>query len=355
MAASTINDVAALAGVSIGTVSNVINKKGNTSPKTEAKVYSAIKELNYIPNTLAKDLKTSKSKTIGIIAEDVSAFMSGKIIDGIASICEAHDYAVSLYNLRAEYRVDWDQAAPYEYLAKSESFRKAIKVSVTNLLSSRIRGLIYIGIHPRDVAGLLPSLDIPVVYTYCFTKGQNDYCVNYDDYQGAKLAVDYLAEMGHRRIALISGPIDSIPAHKRMKGYTESLMVHDLTFDPAYVCTGNWHFEDGYRQCCHLLDMAVPPTAIFCMNDVMAFGALKACRERGIAVPEQLSIHGFDNLTASEFFSPALTTIDISLFQLGVETGKMLLNILLDKTVENRSVLVPCSHVLRSSAAQIAF
>ncbi len=352
MTISTINDVAALAGVSVATVSNVINRKGTTAPKTEARVRAAIKQLNYIPNTLAKDLKTSRTSTIGIVVEDIGAFMTGQIIEGISAVCEAQDFALSLYNLRLEHLALLQKYVEYDKLVCLPEFRHSVELSVTSLLASRVSGLIYVGLHPRDVEGILPELPFPVVYAYCFTKSGDDYTVNYDDYQGAKLAVDYLAGLGHQRIALISGPINSIPTHRRMQAYTESLMEHDLVFDPAYVCTGSWGFGMGYEQCGRLLDLPAPPTAIFCMNDPMAFGAMKAAHERGVRVPEDLSLHGFDNDSASGFVIPALTTIDLPLAQMGRASAKILLDLMAGRQADNPRILLPCAHIPRQSTAR---
>lgn len=346
---TTIHDVAAYAGVSIATVSNVLNRKGNTAEKTTAKVLAAVRELNYIPNALAKDLKANRSRTIGIIAEDVSAFMSGNIIDGISAVCETHDYAVTLCNLRAEHYMNTQPGMTYEMLPSYLPFQKAVSTAIDSLLSARVGGLIYIGLYPRDVSGILPDLGIPVVYTYCFTQNSGDYCVNYDDCHGSSIAMEHLISLGHTRIALISGVINSIPGHKRMKGYTESLMKHNLLFDPTYIITGDWGFPHGYRSCMQLLDLPEPPTAIFCMSDVLAFGALTAAHERGIRIPEQLSVHGFDDLLTSQFYLPPLTTVSLPLAGLGKTSADLLLCIISGNTPEARGILVPCTEIVRSS------
>ncbi len=155
-----------MAGVSIGTVSNVLNQSNKVSPKTAQRVMDAVEKLHYIPNTLAKSLKTSQSRVIGILAEDVSAFSSGDIIDGICDFCEKHDYTINLCNLGVNRKVSDCTTSLYEELEQSAAFRKSVQTSLTNLLTARICGLIYIGVHPRDVENVLPKLDIPVVYTY---------------------------------------------------------------------------------------------------------------------------------------------------------------------------------------------
>lgn len=345
---TTIHDVARRAGVSIGTVSNTLNQSNKVSPKTAARVMEAVAELNYIPNTLAQGLKTNQNRVIGILAEDVSAFTSGSIIDGICEYCESHDYAVNLCNLRVNTKVAHEQAFHYEEMEASETFRKSVTASLNLLTTSRVCGLIYIGVHPRDVGNVLPPLDIPVVYTYAYTHKQ-DYCINYDDYQGARLAACHLIEKGHKRIALICGSIDSVPAHKRLMGYQNALMEHGLPLYPEYIRTGNWHYEDGYRECLELLRLPQRPTAIFSMSDLMAYGAINAALQSGLQIPDDLSIHGFDNLESSSFLRPALTTVSLPLQEMGRRTAQTMLQLLKGEAPKEPGILIPCSHVPRDS------
>lgn len=342
----TIHDVAKLAGVSIATVSNTINQSNKVTPQTAERVKNAIKELNYIPNTLAKNLKTHQSNIIGIISEDIRAFSSGDIIDGICEVCEKRDYSINLCNLRVNAKAGLSFS--YKELEESDSFKWSVQNAVNMLLTSRVCGLIYIGIHPRDVGHILPVLDIPVIYTYSYTK-KDDYCINYDDYQGARLATEYLIGMGHQKIAIICGSINSVPSHKRMLGYQTSLMEHNLSLYPEYVRTGNWLYDDGYNQCLNLLRLENPPSAIFSMSDLMAFGAMNAASDYGCRVPEDISIHGFDNLEVTNFIKPALTTVSLPLQTLGYTAAETMINILDGNPPKEHSVLIPCSHVVRGT------
>lgn len=348
---TTIHDVAKQAGVSIGTVSNVLNKTNKVAPDTAVRVMEAVQALNYVPNTMAKGLKTKKTRNIGILAEDISAFSSGDIINGIWKYAEEHDYAVNLCNLIVNNRVKCATASIYQELEQTASFQKSVEKSLGLLLASRVDGIIYIGVHPRDVGHILPSFDVPIVYVYSYTS-KDDYCVNYDDFQGAKLAVEYLAEMGHKRIALLSGSIDSVASHKRLMGYQETLMKHHLAFRPEYICTGNWLYEDGYRNCVRLLDLSEPPTAIFSMSDLMAYGALNACLDRQLRIPEDISIHGFDGLEHSAYTHPALTTVQLPLQEMGRKSMETLLHVINHEQPDSRSILLPCSHVVRKTVGK---
>lgn len=345
----TIYDVAKLAGVSTGTVSNVLNNSDKVAPKTAEKVKAAMLELNFIPNTSAKTLKSNSSKIIGVIAEEVSVVFTSGIIKGICSYCEEKGYTINLCDLSMDERMKEAGILHYEDYEATDTFKEILKKNLHALFSSRICGLIYIGTHPRDVGHILPPLTIPVVYAYAYTKNK-DYCVNYNDYQGARLAMDYLISKGHSRIALISGPIDSIPTHKRMLAYQSSLLDNDISFRPEYIRTGNWQYEDGYQKCRELLQLDVRPTAIFAMSDQMAAGALNAIRDAGLKIPEDIALHGFDNLIYSSYLSPALTTIDLPLFQIGSEAAKTIHSILSGTSPQSPGILLPCSHIVRESA-----
>lgn len=345
----TIYDVAKLAGVSTGTVSNVLNNSDKVAAKTAIKVKAAMRELNFIPNTSAKTLKSHSSKIIGVIAEDIGIIFTSSIIKGICDYCEENGYTINLCNLGIEERMKAKGIFHYESYEKTDLFKESLEKNLNMLLSSRICGLIYIGTHPRDVGHILPALSIPVVYAYAYTKN-NDYCINYDDYQGARLAMDYLIAKGHTQIALISGPIDSVPTHKRMLAYQSALLEHDIKFRPEYIKTGHWQYEDGYQKCLEILKLNPRPTAIFAMSDQMAVGALKAIHDKGLRIPEDIALHGFDNLIYALYVSPSLTTIDLPLDQIGRETAKTIHSILTGVEPQKPGILLPCSHIARESA-----
>ena len=349
----TIHDVAKRAGVSIGTVSNVINQRNKVAEDTTVRVLNAIQELQYIPNTAAKALKTNQSHIIGILAEDISAFSSGPIIDGICQYCEEHNYTVNLCNLRVNNKVEHEREFLYSQLETSAAFHNSVQKSLNMLITSRVDGLIYIGVHPRDVSKILPEISIPVLYTYSYTKGP-DVCVNYDDFQGSLLAVENLIHLGHKKIGLICGSIDSISSHKRLMGYQNALMKHDLPFYPEYVRSGNWHYEDGYRCCQELLSLPVPPTAVFSMSDLMAYGAINAACDQGLRVPEDFSVQGFDDLEHSSIIRPALSTIHLPLQEMGRKSAELMLRLLEHEPVteEENRILLPCTLVPRNSVCE---
>lgn len=338
---TTLHDVASKAGVSVATVSNVLNARGKFSPKTKEKVERAIKELNYVPNPIARGLKTNSLHNIGIICEDINSIFSGQMIDGICDYTDEHNYGICLTNLGLSRKMDSTQQFKYKDAENSEKFLLSVQRAVSNLLTMRTDGIIYIGIHPRDVSEILPAISVPVVYLYSYTSSA-DTCINYDDFQGAKIAVEHLIERGHTKIATISGAIDSVPAHKRLLGYQTSLMESNIPFLPEYFVTSNWHYEDGYRCCERLMSLPEPPTAIFVMSDLMAYGAMNYAHDHNLRIPEELAIIGFDDLESSQTSHPTLSSVHVPLFEMGKYAADSLIKLISDKEKVNYTKLFPC-------------
>ncbi len=348
---TTISDVAKYAGVSISTVSNVINQNGKVKKETEQIVLDAIKQLNYIPNQMARGLKRSQTNIIGVIAEEVNTPLASNIIEGICSYAESSGYIIHLCNLRINTKVDAPKDSNYSLLEASEDFQKSVRTNLNTLLSSQISVLIYLGTYPRDVANILPSLDIPVVYAYAYHSGSHTYAVNYDDFQGGEIATEYLISKGHQRIGLISGSINSYPTHRRMLGYQTALMNHQLAFIPECICTGDWKYESGYEQCLRLLELSQPPTAIFAMSDMMAYGAMNAVRSRGLRIPEDISIIGFDNLEFSACTWPPLTTVRLPFQEIGQTACQTAVTLLKGESPAEYARYLPCNLIERDSVS----
>lgn len=349
----TISDVAKHVGVSIATVSNVINNNGKVKKETAELVQQAIKELNYIPNQIAKGLKTSQTNTIGIMAEDIGSYFSIEMINGICDCAELNGYTINLCNLRINPKITAAQESEYSHLAASQKFQRTLQTNLNNLLSSRICALIYIGTFPRDLSGLLPTLDIPVVYAYSYNSDSDSYSVNHNEFEGGKLATEYLISKGHKKIGLISGYINSYLTHQRMMGYQTALMEHQLSYIPEYVCAGNWIYQDGFQQCCKLLDLPEPPTAIFAMSDVMAYGAMNAAKSRGLNLPNDLSIIGFDGLDLSAYTWPALTTIQLPLRNIGLQSCQKAISLVTKQHILQKNDYLPCTLLERDSVCAI--
>lgn len=347
----TISDVAKRAGVSISTVSNVINRTGKAKKETEQLVWDAVHELNYIPNQVARGLKTSQTNIIGLIAEEINTPLASNVIDGICAQAEACGYIINLCNLRINTKVTSVTDSYYTELETSEEFQKSIQTSLNTLIASRISALIYLGTYPRDVGHILPVLNLPVVYTYAYNSHPQTYAVNYDDFQGGQAATEHLISKGHKKIGLISSSISSYPTHRRMLGYQTALMEHRLPFIPEYICTGDWKYESGYEQCLRLLALPNPPSAIFVMSDVMAYGAMNAIRSKNLRIPDDISIIGFDNLEFSSYTWPPLTTIELPLQSIGQNACKTAITLLKGESPSQPVQYLSCQLIERGSVA----
>jgi len=339
-----LKDIAKKANVSIATVSYVLNGTGNVSKETREKVLKVVEELNYTPDQIAKSLKLNKTSTVAVIAEDVTVFNAPEIIDGINECADGYGFSIILANLRIHRRIG-------NRFSEIDKCKPVIKKVLDNLISKKVDGIIYIGVHPRDVTGILETSK-PVVYTYCYTTNPDDYSVHYDDESAAYEATDYLIRLGHKKIGLISGPIDSVPSHGRFNGYYKALVHHGLPFYPSYVKTGDWEYASGYQMAKELLGEPDPPTAILAMNDLMAGGVLDACKEMSVRVPDDLSVIGFDNRECSFYYTPKLTTMDLPLREMGIKAMDTIYRVI-NRTGDDlpRTVKLKCRLVERHSTA----
>ncbi len=331
----TIHDVAKLAGVSIATVSHVLNGTKKVSAKTEEKVKKALSDLNYVPNIAAKSLKSQDYKSIGVIAEDIKAFSTPPIIDAVCGYLNERGYTITLCNLRTYSHSQYD----------TQLLISSMKI----LESSRARGAIYIGAASPNVSFIRSMIKIPVLFAYSSAL-ESDYSIDYDNYKAARLAAMHLVSQGHKRIAIITGALDQDFVHQRIMGFQSVIMEAGLTLPPEYILPGNWNYNLAYQQTCKLLDLAEPPTAIFAMNDSMACAVIAACHKHGLKVPEDLSVIGFDNRSCSAYNTPAITTLGIPLYEIGIAAAASFLKLLEGEALPHKQLL-DCALIERESVA----
>ena len=329
----TIRDVAERAGVSIATVSNVINQTKKVSPDTASKVRDALKELNYVPNFMAKSLKTNTYNSIGVIAEEVSSFNTPPIIDAICAYFDRHGYTVTLCNLRSYSHSEYDTAL--------------LRSSLNLLEASRARGIIYVGANSGNVSHIRHLIQSPAVFAYC-TASPDDHTVTYDNFTAAKMAAQLLISHGHKRIGIITGSLDQEFVHQRIMGFRSAMVDAQLTLPPSFITAGDWSYDLAYEQASRLLSMPERPTAIFAMNDPMACAVIAAARHLKINVPEELSVIGFDDRSCSAYSFPSISTLHIPLYDIGELAAKSLLSMLSGEDVDPDQQL-PCKLIERNS------
>lgn len=347
----TIHDVARAAGVSAATVSNVLNDNGKTAPKTKQKVLQVMEELHYVPNYVLRGQKSHPQRLIGILCETINTKLSTRIISGFTRRLKQLDYESIIFPLNLEERILYTDHFDYAEIDQSEEFQRALEHAISSLQTAGVSGILYIGAHLRKIKTPPNPNALPIIYSYCCTDDSVT-SINYDDFQGAKLAVEHLIQAGHTRIALLCGQISSTPSHKRLMAYQTALMEHGLRLYPEYVVSGNWNFEDGQHAFNQLMSLSEPPTAIFCMSDFMAAGVMARAAECGVRVPEDLSVVGFDDLDFSELLHPPLTTVTVPLFDLGIFAANQMVECLKYPEKKPESYpLLHCKLTIRKSVA----
>jgi DNA-binding LacI/PurR family transcriptional regulator len=284
--AANIFDVARLAGVSHQTVSRVINEMPNVRPATRARVEQAIAQLHYSPSPAARALVTRRTRTIGLVTPGISDY-------GPTSIAMAFNFAARA----ARYNVDTVSTPPDD--------PKSIRSVVDGLLRQRVDAIVLV-VTDVAVLELVRSLDlsIPVVVA-ASTARRSPLIVSIDQYRGARSAVRHLAELGHTRILHVAGPRNAPDALERIRGWRDELAAQRLEIVPP--AHGDWSAASGHRLGSEL-DVR-PDVAVFVGNDQMAIGLLSALRERGLRVPDDVSVIGFDDVPEAGYLYPPLTTV----------------------------------------------
>lgn len=339
----TIKEIAKIANVSAATVSHVLNDSAKISEETRRKVLELVKELNYTPNTIAKSLKLKKTHTIGVIMEDITVFNAPEIINGINEFTEENNYNIILNNIRLYKRIGNQYNETHKY-------KNVISDITQVLLGKQVDGIIYVGSHFRDVAGILDVARIPVVNVYCYSSEDSKYSVIYDDEKAAFDATNYLIQKGHNKIGLISGLFNSIQCQERFKGYQRALYENHLLYNPLYIKVGNWEYNSGLQYGTELLQMDDRPTAIFAMNDIMAGGVIDAANKMKIKIPDKLSLIGFDNRECSFSYTPRLTTMRLPLNEMGEMSAKVLIGLINNSCdIEQKIIRLQCELIERNS------
>ncbi len=325
---TTIRDVAREAGVSIGTVSKVLNKTGTIAVETRKRVTEVAERLQFRPNTLAKSLHTGLSGSIGLISNDSFGRFTMPIMEGLERVLAPLGIGVFMCN------------------ATDDPAREAAHVE--QLMAKQVDGIVVTARRSdRRPAAQLSNLGVPVIHV--FAHGDDDgLTLLPDDKGGAKLAVQHLLSLARRRIAHIAGPQHFEAVHLRGAGYAEALAEAGLP--PLPVRFGKWTEACGRAAIDDLFGPGKPnPDALFCGNDQIARGAVDALRERGLNVPQDVAVCGFDNWAVmAEAARPPLTSIDMNLAALGAEAGACMAR-MIDGLPEQGLRLLPCSLVARAS------
>ena len=326
----TIIDVAAEANVSYGTVSRVINNDVHVKQETRDRVLKTMRRLGYIANRQARSLAGGKTNSIGVLVPDLGTGYIGEIIRGIDSELGLKDLDLILYTT-------------HRTASKEANY-------VANLASGMVDGLLLVlPRSPADFMGNLTQRNFPFVLIDHQGIGKDCPAVGAANWQGGYTATEYLIKLGHQRIGFITGWMDLGCATDRLDGYRSALRTYHIPEKPDLIYEGTFFQPDGFSGASTLLDLPDPPTAIFASNDVMAMGVMDAVRHRGLRVPDDVSVIGFDDIPQASLIRPALTTIRQPLEKMGRVATQMLLELLGQPQKKIGRIELPTELIVRDS------
>lgn len=343
---ATMKDIANLSGVSVATVSYVLNGTKKLSPEVEARVHKAIEQTHYQPNTIAKSLRLKKTNIIGVLVEDICGMPVAEIVDGISEFLENSGYQVLLSNLRLLQKLH----NQYEQLGK---YTDIINRGMRLMENARVDGIIYVAMHDRLITGIRHPVHIPMAYAYATTDSQDVLGITYENQRSAYEITRRLIAANHQRIALIAGHSASSDAQLRLNGFKAAMDEAELYVPAEYIRWGDWEFQSGVEQGNVLMSMATRPTAIFAMNDVMAAGCYRAIKNHGLHIPEDISVVGFDNREIARLINPPLTTVALPNQQIGYQAAEHLLARIQHAEIGPIETILPCTIIERESVAKI--
>ena len=320
---ATIYEVSKLVGVSVATVSRVINGSSRVSEKTREKVLSAMRTLDYRPNSIAQSLASNRSNSVGILVPQVH----GPV------------FASMLSETEEELR----NAGKFTIFATGLSDEIKEQEAIRFLISRNCDALI---MHVDGLSDefIKEQMDdtLPFLIMNRVVPGLEDKCISLDNERGGYEATRTLLEMGHRRIAYISGPLAWVDASARLQGHRRALAAYGQEFDDRLLVESNFKEIGGSEAMSNLLRGSPSFTAVVCANDEMAAGAMDAIRARGLSIPEDVSIVGFDNAPLSRYLYPKLTTVNYPIAEMGRMAARWVLrNVYKDSDAEIRHVFRP--------------
>ena len=325
----TISDVARTAGVSVATVSKVINGRYGVAVKTSARVQQVIDDLGYESSLVARSLRSHRTNVIGILVAEFEPF-STELLKGTSERVAGTGYELLAYSGggRRGAGVGWER----RYLSRLSGTLIDGAVLVTPTVVDAQPGIPVVAVDPHTGRSGLPTIDS-------------------DNMRGAIAATDHLIALGHRRIGFLGGRPDLESARLREEGYRKALANAGLPFDPSLVRVGGYRPETADQPVHELLELTERPTAIFAANDLSAIRTMEVAREMGIRVPQELSVIGFDNVPESALTTPPLTTINQPIRRMGAEAIDLLIGLLDGSADPNTHLTLPTELIERGSCA----
>lgn len=330
----TIKDIAAVAGVSQATVSRVLNGTSYTSEKARKQVLEAVKQAGYSPNIIASSLSKKKSPTIGVIIPDICNDFFSHIFYAASKVAETNDYRLILCNTDDHLEQEAD--------------------ALNDMLAYRVSGIIMTPMSERAgnnerLLKRVQAAGIPIVFVDREMKNITCDCVFVDNVRSSYEITRLLIQNGHRKIAIIAGPQDTMPGRERMQGYKQALAEAGITPDPEHIRLADFRSQSSYEATLDLLSMQNRPTAIFSCNNLMTIGSLQALRSKNVCIPQDMALVGFDEVEMLDILGYPLTVVSRATSEMGRVAMRLLLN-----RIEHMEEDPPFQRVVLQSHVKIA-
>ncbi|QEK10987.1 LacI family transcriptional regulator [Crassaminicella thermophila] len=331
----TIKDIARIAGVSTATVSKVMNRKDeHISQATREKILKIMQEYNYIPNTAARSLVTKKTKTIGLVIPDIRNPFFPELARGAEDKAHEEGYNIMFCNT--------DDDAEKEEKYVSMLIEKMVDGIIFTASSKRSSGFNYLKNNRVPIILVDRDIDLKGV------KGK----ITVDNCKGAYDGVKHLLQCGYKKVIFLSGPLTSHPSIERLKGYKKALEEFHVPYQEEYIFEGTYQRGWGYEVIKRLLEKEIDFDALFCGNDLIAIEAIKALKQAGIKVPQEVGIVGFDDIYIAPLINPELTTIRQPSYEMGYKAVDMLIKLLEKKGKSQEKVILNTELIIRKSTMQ---
>jgi LacI family transcriptional regulator len=335
---TTIKDIAKIVGVSVTTVSLVLNDKPNTiSEITKTRIFEAAKTLEYIPNHIAKSLVTKQSKMIGLVVPDIGNNFFADLAKNIENECQKSDYSLILANANNSL------SETVNYV--DQFISRGVDGLILAFYSDEKQG------NKNQLVDKLNRYDVPIVTVDSWIKGLNMPGVSIHHSQGGFIATKYLIDQGHKKIGCITGMRGNYSSDRRLKGYKLALKEAEIKTNDDYIVEGDYQYQSGYEGAIKLIEKGV--TAIFACNDLMAYGTYQAIKEKQLRVPNDISVIGFDDLLFSKMLSVPLTTISQDITVLGNKAASLIIDYIKNGISKHEFQRLEPSIVIRESTKTI--
>jgi LacI family transcriptional regulator, galactose operon repressor len=316
-----MRDVARLAGVSIASVSAVVNQKGTASAELTERVKKAMEALDYHPDQVARSLKSRRTQTIGMVIPDISNPFYTELMRGVETAAKGHRYSVFLCDSSDDPQIERD--------------------CLSVLFSHRVDGVILAPTGIHSAQDRPTTRRFPIVFVDRIPPQFRGLAVVTDNFSAAYYATRHLIELGHRDIAIITGRLDLSNGRDRLEGFRKAMGEARLVIRDELIQNGDFQLESGYQRGLQIFRSSDPPTAVFCCNNLMTLGLMRALAERHIACPEQVSILGFDDFDWAASFRPKLTTVSQPCLEMGKKAVDLLVR-RIEFPEEGRDELLIC-------------